>query len=186
MSFDIVARVLSRTMSRIAAVHKPLYGHTSPETAYMVDDYPYGRTLRCRIRYWLESGGKKGFRFVSQTEEPRTKRWNNPKKSTYASLAAAMYLDEQNHCVWRALSEYDKGSQVLDFVKDFPHADFSLLKPYAAKKIKYLELLSGGKIEWRVTVNGQPSEKSQQEKEEDMGRAAKELESWQEIEKHLH
>jgi hypothetical protein len=25
--------------------------HTTPETAYVVDDYPYGFTLRCKIRY---------------------------------------------------------------------------------------------------------------------------------------
>ena len=30
--------------------------HISPETAYVIDDYPYGFRLRCRIRYWLEFG----------------------------------------------------------------------------------------------------------------------------------
>lgn len=28
-----------------------LLGHVSPQTAYLVEDYPYGRQLRCRIRY---------------------------------------------------------------------------------------------------------------------------------------
>jgi hypothetical protein len=31
-----------------------LKGHISQETAYLVDDYPYGFRLRCKIRYWLE------------------------------------------------------------------------------------------------------------------------------------
>jgi hypothetical protein len=31
-----------------------LTDHTSPETAYLVEDYPYGFRLRCQIRYWLE------------------------------------------------------------------------------------------------------------------------------------
>jgi hypothetical protein len=44
-----------------------LFGHTSPETAYVVEDYPYGFRLRCKIRYWLEFKAKKGFRLVSQT-----------------------------------------------------------------------------------------------------------------------
>ena len=47
-----------------------LQGHTSPETAYVVDDYPYGYTLRCRIRYWLEVNERHGVRFVSQTTNP--------------------------------------------------------------------------------------------------------------------
>lgn len=34
---------------------KVLSGHTSPETAYVVDDYPYGFRLRCKIRYWIET-----------------------------------------------------------------------------------------------------------------------------------
>lgn len=35
-----------------------LHGHTSHETAYVVDDYPYGRTVRCKIRYWIETAEK--------------------------------------------------------------------------------------------------------------------------------
>ncbi len=37
---------------------KILNGHISPETAYVVEDYPYGYTLRCTIRYWLETATK--------------------------------------------------------------------------------------------------------------------------------
>lgn len=48
-----------------------LHGHESPETAYVVDDYPSGFKIRCRIRYWIETipkGVKQGMqRFVSQT-----------------------------------------------------------------------------------------------------------------------
>ncbi len=52
----------------------PLYGHSSPDTAYLVADYPYGRTVRCRIRYWIETSATKGFRFVSQRETPACER----------------------------------------------------------------------------------------------------------------
>jgi hypothetical protein len=175
---------------RVAASHyvagmrrkssQALYNHHSPETAYMVDDYPYGRKLRCRIRYWLESGGSKGFRFCSQTEDPRNLHWNNPKKSTYMPLAACMFLDEQHHVTWNGLSEYSDGGKVLDFVKTFPHADYSILKVFTKHKIKYLELAAQGKAVW--TINGVP----QPVTEEDMGRHSKELESWHEVEKHIH
>jgi hypothetical protein len=59
-----------------------LFGHTSEDTALVVDDYPYGR-LRTQIRYWIETVAKRGDRFVSQTLNPKTGRWNKPKKSTY-------------------------------------------------------------------------------------------------------
>lgn len=50
---------------------KILTGHTSPETAYVVQDYPYGFRLRCQIRYWLEFKAGKGVRLVSQTSNPK-------------------------------------------------------------------------------------------------------------------
>lgn len=79
-----------------------LHGHVSPETAYVLSDYPYGYTLRCTIRYWIETaekGAKKGQqRFVSQTTNPRREGvvWNAPKGSTYVALAV-MYLDSDDH-----------------------------------------------------------------------------------------
>jgi hypothetical protein len=82
-----------------------LNGHTSQETAYVVDDYPYGRRLRCKIRYWIETaekGAAKGKqRFVSQTTDPKRSYefWNKPKPSTYA-LIAVMYLDHKDHVQW--------------------------------------------------------------------------------------
>lgn len=88
---------------------KPLTGHTSPETAYVVEDYPYGFKLRCKIRYWLEHNEKKGFRFCSQTTNPKVEGrevWNAPKKSTYTMLGV-MGLDEQGHVTWTGCSMYD-------------------------------------------------------------------------------
>lgn len=56
-----------------------LPGHTSEETAYFVESYPYG-SLRCKIKFWLEHTPKKGFRFVSRTQNPKNGVWNAPKK----------------------------------------------------------------------------------------------------------
>ena len=84
-----------------------LSNHTSPETAYLVDDYPYGFRLRCKIRYWLETN-KKGTRFCSQTTNPKASGevWNKPKCSTYSEISGVMYLDENNHVQWAALNQY--------------------------------------------------------------------------------
>jgi hypothetical protein len=50
---------------------KVLKGHTSPATAFLTMDYPFGRSIRCVQRYWVETaekGAKKGEqRLVSQT-----------------------------------------------------------------------------------------------------------------------
>jgi hypothetical protein len=93
---------------------KPLTGHTSPETAYVVNDYPYGFRLRCKIRYWLEFKKNQGFRLVSQTTNPKVARevWNKPKASTYSHLAI-MGLDEKNHVTWTGFSFYG-GREELD------------------------------------------------------------------------
>jgi len=70
--------------------------HNSAETAYVVDDYPYGRKTRTQMRYWLETKKGRGTRMMSQTKNPKTGRWNKPKASTYSG-AAVMKMDEKGH-----------------------------------------------------------------------------------------
>lgn len=96
---------------------KLLSGHVSPETAYVVDDYPYGFRLRCKIRYWLEFHPKHGFRFVSQTTNPKRpgEIWNKPKASTYVAIAAAMYLDDVEHVKWAGLGAYSTTEEAQAF-----------------------------------------------------------------------
>jgi len=63
-----------------------LVGHTTQETAYVIEDYPYGRKLRTKMRIWVETSKKHGQRVVKQTLNPKTGKWNKPKKSTYSQL----------------------------------------------------------------------------------------------------
>ena len=76
--------------------------HISSETAYVVEDYPYGFRLRCRMRYWLEVHPKRGVRLMSQTSNPKKPGlvWNKPKASTYARFGGALYLDDEGHVQW--------------------------------------------------------------------------------------
>lgn len=55
------------------------------------DDYPYGR-LKCQITFGLEYKPKFGFRFWSQTVNPKTGRVNAKKFSAYYDVAI-MYDD---------------------------------------------------------------------------------------------
>lgn len=124
---------------------KPLTGHTSPETAYVVDDYPYGFRLRCKIRYWLEHDQKRGFRFCSQTTNPKksVEVWNAPKKSTYTMLAV-MGLNDDGHVTWTGCSVYDF-DKLEQFGKEYASSfddnqrrvhevGMKLYKAYQAKK----------------------------------------------------
>jgi hypothetical protein len=175
-----LAHALRTLADRVAgrlfvASHTPLYGHTDENSAYVVDDYPYGFRLRTKIRYWLEKSPSKGYRFVSQTLNPKTQKWNAPKKSTYAELAGAMYLDEKGHVQWDNVNVYTKASHVLDFVRKFPRADLSTLKIWAKKKFKfYMDLVEGKAY---FTMNGV----RQKPTEEDIGEANDQAEQWFEV-----
>lgn len=88
-----------------------LSGHTSMDTAYVVDDYPYGWKLRCRIRFWVETAGrgpKEGWqRFVAQTTNPKLpgEVWNRPHPQVYAPRVW-MHRDHRGHVGYTGLNPY--------------------------------------------------------------------------------
>jgi len=99
-----------------------LSGHTSQETAYLVEDYPYGFRLRCQIRFWIETN-KNGSRVVSQTSNPKKPGlvWNKPKASTYTPLRV-LFIDENGHVVNEALSFYADSAKIAAFEAAFGEA----------------------------------------------------------------
>lgn len=111
-----------------------LTGHTSFETAYVVNDYPYGFRLRCKIAYWIETKGKHGMRFMSRTTNPKKagEVWNKPKASTYSALMV-MGLDDIGHVKHTGTSFYDHDALVA-FVEKYAAG---LDPTYAAKVVKY-------------------------------------------------
>ena len=122
---------------------KLLAGHVSPETAYVVNDYPYGFRLRCKIRYWVEYKAKQGFRFVSQTTNPKRpgEVWNKPKAGTYSKFGGAMYLNEDGHVKFAGLTEYSDGAEAKAFADTYgeaiPEAGKVLLNKWVAAKVAY-------------------------------------------------
>ena len=86
-------------------------------------DYPYGFRERTTKTDWLEFNFKKGFRHMSQTENPKTGRLNNPKKSTYYN-GMALYLDENQHC--KTIAFAFNGEEEMKFTFNFLHQNWSL------------------------------------------------------------
>ncbi len=86
-----------------------LKGATSAATAVAVTDYPYGRRLRCVMRYWLETKNGNGTRVVSQTNNPKKTGlfWNKPKASTYTVGIVVLRTDEKGHVKRPTFSLYD-------------------------------------------------------------------------------
>lgn len=154
-------------------VTKVLTGHTSPETSYLVGDYPYGRKVRCRIRYWIETSKTKGFRFCSQTEHPRTGVWNNPKKGTYFKVAACMYIDDIGHVQCARLSEYSSAEECKLFAEAFPQAAcIGDLRVWCVMKLAYARKGARGEIVWAINGVAQPVS------DDDKAKYAEEWEMW--------
>lgn len=170
-----IAEALARPVGSSADGKQPLYGHTNEATAYVVADYPYGFTQRTAIRYWLEAKPKKGWRFVSQTMNPKTSRWNKPKASTYIEWAASMYLDGKGHVHWDGVGPYSDDQKILAFVTAFPEADMRELRKVVPAKLRYLKGRISGQIV--MTVNNVPQPMS----EVDIERARAEMVTWEEI-----
>lgn len=139
----------------------PLYGYNNEESAYLVLDYPCGFRARCQIRYWLEFKESKGFRFVSQTLNPKTNVWNKPKTGTYVILAACLYLDEQQHVHCASVSEYTDAVAVLNFIQSFPQADLNRLMIWVLAKQRVVQSISEGKAVWSIA--GVPQMPNEQE-----------------------
>lgn len=148
-----------------------LSGHTTPETAYLVTDYPYGFRERTSIRYWLETT-KHGTRLVSQTMHPRSGAWNKPKASTYCAFGGVMYLDEKKHVSWEGLSEGSGAPRVRKFIAEHPEAIAGDLRGYILFHVKYSSAWAQGRIV--MHVNGVPQETSAADRE----RSQAEADAW--------
>ena len=59
------------------------FNATSLESSVFTEDYPYGG-MRARMSFYVEDGGKKGWRAVTQSVNPKNGRLNAPKKSIYS------------------------------------------------------------------------------------------------------
>jgi hypothetical protein len=126
---------------------KILEKQPTEQEPFTVDDYPYGYTLRTKIRYWVETT-RNGQRFASQTLNPKTGAWNKPKKSTYSNIIL-IGTNEQEHITYISLSMYS-----LKEAQDFKQKYESFFNEYQKKEIiniiKMLEVYE--KVEYKVVT----------------------------------
>ena len=121
-----------------------LSGHTTPETALIITDYPYGFRLRCTIRYWLEYKPGKGYRFCSQTTNPKKAGavWNTPKASTYSRFGGVMLRNpDDGHITWSGVGVYDDTARCEQFFAAYGHTlpeeGRAVLEQWVTKKRAY-------------------------------------------------
>lgn len=139
---------------------------TSPETAILVEDYPYGFRLRCTMRVWVEFRKGKGFRYCTQTSNPKKPgTWNAQKSGTYSRVSMAIGQMENGHLFPAALSEYSALPEYAAFwdthseaLSDHARASFDYFREikeaYAnACREEGIENIFSATPEQRATVN---------------------------------
>jgi len=62
-----------------------IYNHKDFDSAFEVNNYPWGFRLKTKVRYWIETTNR-GDRFVKCTLNPKTNKWCKEKKSTYKAV----------------------------------------------------------------------------------------------------
>jgi hypothetical protein len=117
---------------------KVLSDHKSMETAFLQEDYPYGRRLRCQRRVWVETaikGSAKGeMRFVSQTSNPKKGGWNKPHPGQYKSFLLIYLNLENNHIEIAGVSAYS-----VEEVQAFKSQWYELLDEEQKLKLNKVE-----------------------------------------------
>ena len=95
-------------------------------------NYPYGYTLKCTKWDWIEFKKGKGFRHVSQTENPKTGRLNAPKAGTYSKVHL-LYQDASGYVKSGGTDFY--GDEGINSGAKFMNDNFELFTP---DEIKYI------------------------------------------------
>lgn len=93
----------------------------SPETAVVIHDYPYGFRLRCQMRVWIEFKPGKGFRYCTQTTNPKKPGtvWNKPKAGTYWRVSCAIAQNCEGHLQPVGLNEFSSLAEYAAFLGAF-------------------------------------------------------------------
>jgi len=150
--------------------------HTSPETAFIIEDYPFGFRLRCKMRVWVETKKNQGMRVMRQTTDPRKagEVWNTPKKSTYDTIKV-LYIDSDTGHLesagWSPNGYRDNMEFLADFHEVLTEKQIRLITLYYATDIVRemgVSLYENGRAEFYVKLKEVLSDMGQDEIIKDM------------------
>jgi len=117
------------------------------DNPYIIEDYPYGFTLRTQMRVWIETT-KRGQRIARQTLNPKTDKWNNPKKSTYTNVMLAG-INEEGHLKTTGVGMYSSKKAAI-FLEKYQEFLTDYQKTELTNMIKMLEVYD--QVEWKCTA----------------------------------
>jgi len=144
---------------------KILNPQPTEKNPYIVEDYPWG-FKKCKARFYVESVKKKGDRFVKQTQNPKTKVWNKPKKSTYSAVMI-VFRKDNGHITYKSIdmnSSAEKYKQAMETLKDFEFNDIqkeklkvmrAYIKAYEGVTFECVEMTGKSEEEIKEHENGQ-------------------------------
>ena len=124
-----------------------LYSAKSFETAYVVEDWPWGYTLKTECRFWIETTSR-GDRFCKQTKNPKTGKWCKPKKSTYDAVAI-LTKDNDGKIFYLNLDNYASEDRIANFISKI---DYERLSDQQKKQICKLNAWANvmSKVTWEI------------------------------------
>lgn len=151
---------------------KFLFGHEDENTAYLVEDYPWGFKLRTQQRHWVETKKGYGQRHVTQTLNPKNGKWCKPKKSTYAQIVVLFLEDETGYLRSYHYSIAYTGQEELD--KFLSLVPYEKLTAFQQDQIKFARAViktrshityevkpsTTGPVSLTGLINGDPAEKA--------------------------
>lgn len=98
---------------------KTIQDAVSLETAYCVEDYPYGFKLRCKKYYYVETN-KRGQRLVTVTTNPKAgDKLNKPVLGNYFRVVVLFKDEETGYVFVDYLSDYVDTTTVEAFLNKY-------------------------------------------------------------------
>jgi hypothetical protein len=134
------------------------------ESAYIIENYPYG-FKRTKKAIWIDRKGKKE-RVGERTLNPKTNEWNNIKYSTYSDLV--LLFKQQNGFIKTyhfnlQYSDLKDFNELLEFLGDYTNDYIENLKKLCKAVYKTQEFVS---VEFNNVTNQTKEEKEKHEIEQ--------------------
>ena len=141
-----------------------LTGYTDQENSYTVENYPYGFRTKTKKRYWIESKNKQGQRLCEQTLNPKTEKWNQPKKGTYKQIIIMGLDQESSHVKIDTLTNYSNPEEIIKFENEYKE----FLTDFQLKQIKFLKALNNAYKHIKITIGETSNNKPHQTQKEQL------------------